>query len=227
MSDSHPLHTDRSYEDELNELRQALLMMAGRVEDMMTRALEALQSGDNKLARKTIDRDAAVNQAEIDIDDLCLQILARRQPMASDLRLIATALKMSTDLERIGDLAVNICERAIDMNRWPDGLSRDEVEEMAQIVIEMLGASMNAFSDRDSEAARQVIERDQAVDDLYTQIFRAALDMMKDHPERLEAGIHVLSVVKWLERIADHTTNLCEQVVFMVKGKDIRHPGKL
>jgi len=201
--------------------------MAGRVEAMIASSVKALVERDTNLARDTIAEDSVVNQAELENDGLCLQILAKRQPMASDLRFITLVLKMVTDLERIADLAVNICERAIDLNEEVQLKPYVDMPKMASIVQSMLHDAIEAFIDRDSAAARVVIERDDQVDEYYHVIFRDLLAIMVDDPEAVQRGIHIQSVAKYLERIADHATNLAEQVIFMVKGKDIRHEGKL
>jgi len=147
--------------------------------------------------------------------------------MASDLRFITLALKMVTDLERIGDLAVNIAERAIDLAAFPQVKPWEDMPRMADIVESMVRDAIDAFVRGDAEKARSVIARDDEVDDLYTRVFRDVLEIMIARPEVIEPGIHVQSVTKWLERIADHSTNLAEQVIFMIKGKDVRHLGKL
>lgn len=220
-------HTDREYEQELTELRTRLVEMANLVQRMIANAVKALGRRDVALARRTIEEDHMVNRAEVEADELCLVILAKRQPMASDLRFITLALKMVTDLERIGDLAVNICERAMELaNRPPFGLF-PEIERMAEIAQSMVRDAISAFVRGDVEMARQVIARDDEADELYFRVFRKILQTIIDDPTNVEPKICYQRVVKFLERIADHSTNLAEQVVFMVRGKDIRHIGKL
>ncbi len=222
-----PRHTDRSYEDELQDLRDRVLRMAGSVEAMLADALRALVQRDADLARRTIEADHEVNRAELEADELCLQILARRQPMASDLRFITLAFKMVTDLERIADLAVNISERAIDLCDGEQILPYDGIERMGTIVHSMIRDAIDAFVEGDEAKARAVIARDDEVDELYVQVFRGLLERMRTDSGAIERAIHVQSVAKFLERMADHGTNLAEQVIFMVKGKDVRHTGKL
>jgi phosphate transport system protein len=147
--------------------------------------------------------------------------------MASDLRFITLALKMVTDLERIGDLAVNICERTIDLVAMPERQNWADVSRMAEIVQSMVRDAIDAFIARDAAKAQEIIDRDGEVDDLYVRVFQETLDLMTGEGGNVERGIHIQSVAKWLERMADHSTNLAEQVIFMVKGKDIRHMGKL
>jgi phosphate transport system protein len=220
-------HTDREYDNQLRQLRDRLLLMAGHIEAMIANAIRALVERDVNLARRTIETDHKVNQAEIDIDELCLVILAKRQPMGSDLRFITLAFKMVTDLERIGDLAVNICERAIALAAEPPLGSYDDMIRTADLVQSMVRDAIDAFVHADDIKAQDVINRDDEVDELYHQLFRDILQMMMRDASTIQRGIHVQSVAKWLERIADHSTNLAELVVFMVNGKDIRHVGHL
>jgi len=219
-------HTDRVYEHELKTLRERLLRMAGRVEQMIADSVKALVEQDVQLARRTIEADRVVDRAEVETDELCLVILAKRQPVASDLRFITLSLKMVTDLERIGDLAVNICERAIDLGQDPPLKPWVDVPRMAAIVQGMVRDAIDAFVAGDVQRAQSVVDRDQSLDDLYTRVFRDLLSTMLNDGSKVERGIHAQSVAKWLERMGDHATNLAEQVVFMVKGKDIRHVAK-
>lgn len=217
------VHTDREYENDLKKLRESLLKMAGRVEEMIASSVKALVERDIALARSTIAADHLVNRAEVETDELCLVILAKRQPVASDLRFITLSLKMVTDLERIGDLAVNICERAIDLGQDAPLKPWVDVPRMAAIVQAMVRDSIDAFVAGDADRAQSVIERDRELDELYIRVFRELLSAMLADTSIVERGIHAQSVAKWLERMGDHATNLAEQVVFMVKGKDIRH----
>jgi phosphate transport system protein len=220
-------HTDREYENELKELRERLLLMAGRVEEMITKSIKALIDRDAILARKTIEADRRVNRDEMEIDEMCLVVLAKRQPMASDLRFITLSLKMVVDLERIGDLAVNICERAIDLAPQPPLRPYTDIPQMAQLVRGMLHDAVDSFVDRDADKAQSVIDRDDLVDQHYLHTFQELLEVMQKNAGGVHRGLQLQSVAKWLERMADHITNLAEQVIFMVKGKDIRHAGKL
>ncbi|MCC7542283.1 MAG: phosphate signaling complex protein PhoU [Deltaproteobacteria bacterium] len=220
-------HTDRTYEAELQQLRERILLMAGTVEEMIARSVRALVDGDAELARRTIEIDGKVNLLERETDELCLLILAKRQPLGSDLRFITLALKMVTDLERIGDLAVNICERAIDLSQGPRFDSFADITRMAEIAQQMVTHAIDAFVRGDADRAQQVLDRDDELDELYHHVFRQILAQMLADPSLVERGIHVQSVAKVLERIGDHGTNLAEAVVFMVNGTDIRHQGKL
>lgn len=219
-------HTDRDYEAELTHLRERLLLMAGRVEVMIADAVRAMVDRDADLAADVIKEDHRVNRDEVETDEFCLKVLARRQPMASDLRFITLALKMVTDLERIADLAVNICERAIDLSAEPPLKPYDGIIRMASLTQSMVRDAIDAFISGEVDAAREVLVRDDEVDELYRLVFRDLLAIMVKEPSAIERGIHVQSVAKYLERMADHSTNLAEQVIFMVKGKDIRHIGK-
>ncbi len=219
-------HTARKFEAELSSLREDLLLMAGRVEEMIHRAGQALVQRDIKIAQETIELDRAVNRAEVEIDERCLVILARHQPLASDLRFVTLAMKMVTDLERIADLAVNICERAIDLSRADRIVVHADIPKMTRLVQEQVAGSIDAFVNKDSSKAWEVLENDDEVDELYHQVFEDTLGRMRLDSEKVHQLIHVQSVAKWLERMGDHSTNLAELVIFMLEGRDIRHPGR-
>ena len=217
-------HIVRSYTRELEELRRSLVLMAGRVEEMIGDAVLAIVEEDVERARRVIEADKAVNRDELDIDARCLQILARWQPMASDLRFITLTLKMVTDLERIGDLAVNICDRAVDLSGHPPAPISPKIARMGRYVQNMVRGAIEAFVQRDAALAAEVIDQDDEVDELYHALFRQQLTLMDSERRLVERGILIQSVAKYLERIGDHCTNLAEQVIFMVNGRDIRHP---
>ena len=221
-----PARTDRSYEAELRELRERLLLMAGRVEKIITESVRAFLNRDAELALATIAADHVVNRNEIEADQHCLRILAKRQPMASDLRFITLSLKMVTDLERISDLGVNICERAIDLEAEETVRRFEGIATMGTVARGMVHDAIEAFVTGAADEAKAVVDRDDEVDNLYNVVFRNILDAMIDDPAAVHLCIHQLSVAKYLERMADHATNLAEQVVFMVEGMDIRHIGK-
>jgi len=220
-------HTDREYEAELATVRDQILHMAAHVESMIANATRALLQQDLELAQQTIGDDHKVNRLEVETDDLCLRILARRQPVASDLRFVTIALKMVTDIERIGDLAVDICERTLALRTKPPLAAFTVIERMAELSESMIRDAIDAFVNADPALAREVVERDQQVDDLYQSLCSEVVDVMRSDAKKVKRGIHVLSIAKFLERIGDHGTNLAEQVIFMIKGKDIRHLGKL
>jgi phosphate transport system protein len=216
------LHTDRRYEEELAHLRQLILEMGGLVERQIGDATASLASADRARAEQTIERDHQVNRYDVDIDEECLRLLALHQPAARDLRLITTALKITTDLERVGDMAVNICERAIDLSEKPSSLQVD-LPRMADTVRKMLRESLDAFVREDAELALSVCKEDDTIDALHAQMFAEVLGRMTHDPSLVVVGTTQLFVSKYLERIADHATNIAEMVIFMVKGKSIRH----
>ncbi len=217
-------HTDRDYETELADLRKAFLRMGLEAEDMIAGAMKALVDRDSELAKRVYDADHQVNLLEVEIDERCIRILARRQPVAVDLRFIATALKSVTDLERIGDMVANICDRVIELNQEPPLRSYDTLQLMGAAAAGMVHDALAAFVARDAERAEQLLGRDGAVDDYYGQLFEELLQDMMADPKNVYRATRLQSVAKYLERIADHATNLAEMVIFLVKGKDIRHP---
>ncbi|HVR02573.1 MAG TPA: phosphate signaling complex protein PhoU [Polyangia bacterium] len=219
-------HTNREYEQELRRLREQLLLMGAKVEEMIRGSIRALTERETALAEQMISFDKRINQLELEIDELCMQILARRQPVASDLRFITMALKLVTDLERIGDLGVNICERVVELNAEPPLKPYVDMPNMAREVQEMLHEALDAFVAADADRAQRVIVRDRNVDAYYMQIFRELLTYMMEDPRNIFRATRLQSIAKYLERIGDHVTNLGEMVVFMVKGKDIRHGGR-
>jgi phosphate transport system protein len=226
MENTQPQHTNRQYEEELRGLRTSLLQMGGLVERQIANAIDALVDRESELARRTIAKDAEVNRMDIDTDALCIRLLALRQPAASDLRFITTGLKVTTDLERIGDMAVNICERVLELNHEPMLKPYIDIPRMATLAQSMVKDSLDAFVNNDTDLAEQVIDRDDEVDQLNYQIFRELLSYMAEEPRTIGRATRILFVSKYLERIADHATNIAEMVVFMVKGKTIRHMDK-
>ena len=220
-------HTDRKYREELRRLRRRLLAMTGRVEEMIAHSVESLVERDQTLAEDTILADNQVNLDEIETDELCLIILAKWQPMATDLRFITQAMKMVTDLERIGDLAVNVCERSLQLSSEPASKPFIDIPRMAVIVQKMLRDAVDAFVEGDAHKAQAVIDSDDEVDRIFYQVFRNLLALMMQDDAHVERGMQIQSVAKVLERMADHCTNLAEQVIFLVKGEDVRHIGKL
>lgn len=210
----------------LTEVRRRLLLMAGYVEQMIAASVRALSHQDRELARRTIELDAKVNTSEVDTDQLCMHVLAAEELDESELRFVALSLKMVTDLERIGDLAVNICERAIDLSQHPPLRSYEDIHRMADVVQSMVRDAIDAFVERSPDKARAVIHVDDDVDALYGRVFTEVLDAMRSDGDSIARGIHIQSVAKWLERMADHATNIAEQVIFMTEGQDVRHIGR-
>jgi phosphate transport system protein len=219
------VHTNRAYESELRELKDKLLRMAGLVEEMIQHATQAVVDGDLDLARSTIGADARVNNLEVETDELCLLILAKRQPVASDLRMITLAMKMVTDLERIGDLAVNIGERVLALGGAPSPAVAARLQRMSVVGQGMIRDAIDGFIASDVAKARTVFARDPEVDRGYRELTIELQGEMMKAPDAVERGIHLGAIAKFLERIADHATNLAEMVIFHVEGKDIRHRG--
>jgi phosphate transport system protein len=222
-----PQHTDRGYEQQLSQLRTSVLEMGGLVEDQIAQAVRALTDRDMKLARATIDRDHTVNRFDVEVDDLCVKLLALHQPAARDLRLITTALKITTDLERIGDLAAHIAERALELDAEtptePKAESMIDLPLMANLARTMLHRALDAFVQEDPELALDVCRSDDAIDKLHDQLFRALLAFMVEDPSTIARTMRLLFVSKNLERVGDHATNIAEMVIFLVKGRSIRH----
>ena len=218
-------HTDQGYENDLESLREQLLLMGAKVEEMIASSMRALIDRDTLLAREMIDFDRQINRIEMETDEACLRILARRQPVASDLRFITIALKLVTDLERIGDLGVNMCERIIELNDEPPLKPYLDLPQMAEAAQGMVHDALDAFVKGDADRAQQIIDRDKILDSYYADIFRVLLTYMMEDPRNIYRATRVQSIAKYLERIGDHATNLAEMVVFMVRGKDIRHTG--
>lgn len=216
-------HTDREYEQQLRRIRERLLSMGAAVEEMIATGLRALLDRDGELAQRTIDADKAIDRMEVEIDELCLRVLARRQPVASDLRSITISLKLVTDLERIADLAVNIAERVLELNQEPPLKPYIDLPLMAEEAQGMVRQALEAFVAGDAAVAKQVIARDEVVDAYNAQIFRELLTYMMEDPRNIARATRLQSIAKYLERIGDHATNLAEMVVFMVEAKDIRH----
>jgi phosphate transport system protein len=216
-------HTDKRYEEDLKKLREDILYMGGLVEDQIQKAVSSLVDRDSALAETIIERDHEVNRLDVEIDDVCIRLLALHQPAARDLRFITTALKITTDLERIGDMAVNICERALELNEEPQLKPYIDIPRMARTSERMIRESLDAFVREDTDLALKVCKDDQEVDDLNSQIFRETISFMIEDPHTINRAMKISSISKYLERIADHATNIAEMVVFMVKGKSIRH----
>ena len=216
-------HFSRQFDTELNEIREKLLEMGGKVEMMISNAMIALVERNTELAEKTIAFDHEVNRLEMEIDERCLEVLARRQPAARDLRFITLALKIVTDLERIGDQCANIAKRVKELNQEPSLKPYIDLPRMAQAASIMVKEALDAFVRGDENLAIKVCEDDQVVDDLNEQIQRELLTFMMGDPSTISRAIRINHISKCLERIADHATNVAEMVIFMVKGKDIRH----
>ncbi len=218
-----PLHTDKQYEEELQQLRAKLLEMGGLVEKQITDAMDALTRRDSAEARAIIERDHMVNYLDVAVDEACTRLVALHQPAARDLRLIMTSTKITTDLERIGDIAQNICERAIELNQEPPVKLNVDLPHMAEWARSMLRDSLDAFVREDHELALRVCQRDDYIDNLTAKTFDDVLTFMAQDPQSVARATRTLFIAKYLERIADHATNIAEMVIFLAKGKSIRH----
>ena len=216
-------HTDKRYEEELTKLREEILYMGGLVEDQIQKAVKSLVDRDSELCNIIIERDHEVNRLDVNIDDQCIKLLALHQPAGRDLRFITTGLKITTDLERIGDMAVNICERALELNQEGQLKPYIDIPRMARISVLMIRESLDAFVREDTDLALKVCKDDDQVDQLNAQIFREVITFMIEDPHTIARAMKISSISKYLERIADHATNIAEMVIFMVKGKSIRH----
>jgi phosphate transport system protein len=213
----------RHFHEELDALRQTLLAMGGLVEDQIRRAMRALLERDDVLAQEVIDRDRQVNTYDVEVDEQCVELLALHQPAASDLRFITTAMKIVTDLERIGDQAVNIAQRVLELNRDPQLKPYIDLPRMADKAQRMVKESLDAFVAGDTALARQVCGADAEVDALKEQIFRELLTFMMEDPRTIPRAIRIILISRFLERVADHATNIAEMVVYLVEGKMVRH----
>ncbi len=213
----------RHFHEELDALKQTLLAMGGLVEDQIRRAMRALLERDDVIAQEVIDRDRQVNTYDVEVDEQCVNLLALHQPAASDLRFITTAMKIVTDLERIGDQAVNIAQRALELNREPQLKPYIDLPRMADRAQRMVKESLDAFVAGDTALARQVCAADAEVDALKEQIFRELLTFMMEDPRTVSRAIRVILISRCMERVADHATNIAEMVIYLVEGKMVRH----
>ena len=211
------------FEEELQVLKNRLLSMGALVEDRVHRAVQALMERDLSAAEVVSNGDQEVNDLQIEIDDRCVKVLALQQPMAADLRFITSAIKINADLERIGDQAVNIAENAARILSHPPLKPLIDLPRMAEIAQRMTRDSLDAFVRRDPELARNILARDDEVDQLKDQVFRVLLTYMMADPATIERALGLILISRNLERIADHATNIAEDVIFVVEAKDVRH----
>jgi phosphate transport system protein len=214
---------ERHFQDELQQLKNRLLTMGGLVEERVHSAIVALIERRAGTAERTVAGDREINELQIEIDECCLKLLALQQPMAVDLRLIAAAMKINTDLERIGDQAVNIAQNTLRLIEKPPLKPLIDIPRMAAVAEEMIRDSLDAFVRRDAALARKVLRRDDEVDAMKDHIFRVLLTYMMADPGTIERALALILVSRNLERIADHATNIAEDVIFMVEARDVRH----
>ena len=213
----------RHFDEELSDLKTKLLRMAGLAEDQIDKALTALVTRDSALARQVIERDHQVNALDVEIDEESIRLLALHQPAARDLRLVTTAMKIATELERISDLAENVSERVIELNEEPQLKPYIDIPLMGKMARVMVKESIDAFVKSDATLARKVLTNDDYVDDLMEQLFRELLSYMLEDTRTITRAIRLSFIAKYLERMADHATNIAELVVYLVEGKIIRH----
>jgi phosphate transport system protein len=213
----------RHFQEELEQLQARLLAMGGLAEDRVRASIEGLVSRDRTTIDGVLESDAPINQLHVEIDNRCFTLLALHQPMAVDLRAIVSAVKINTDLERVGDLAVNIAEAATRYLKHPPVKELIDIPRMARIAQTMLRDALDAFVRRDITLAQTVLDKDDELDGLKTQVFRELLSYMLEDPQTIEPALDLVLVSRHLERIGDHATNVAEDVIFMVSARDVRH----
>ncbi|MDY6854234.1 MAG: phosphate signaling complex protein PhoU [Thermodesulfobacteriota bacterium] len=216
---------ERQFEKELLELRKRLVDMGTLVEEAIANAVKSLVNRDCELARKTIECDCRIDELEVELEEGVIKILALRQPIARDLRFIIKSLKIIASLERIGDHAVNICEKALELNKEPKLKEYIDIPRMAKAVQIMLKEVLDAFINEDVDLAFKVCGDDHIIDNLNDQILRELLTFMMEDPHTIARAIRIIQISKYLERIGDLATNIAESVIYMVNAKDIRHGG--
>ena len=215
---------ERHFEHDLERIKTTMLRMGGMVEDMVANAVKALSERDDVLAQRVIGADRQVDLMEMEADDLCHEVLARHQPTAGDLRFLVAVMKILSDLERIGDSAVNMAQGVVLLNaEAPLEPEMHEIPPMAQTTRQMVRDALDAFTKRSADLALQVCGRDDLVDNAYRNLFRQLHSTMLADPKRVNRALHLLLISRNLERIADHATNIAEDVIYYVEGRDIRH----
>jgi len=214
---------NRPFDEELRDMRKTLLHMAAQVEESIVLSVRSLKERREDLAREVLRNEDLINRFDLDVDEIGMRLLALRQPMAADLRFITSAMKIASDLERIGDLAVNIVEQSLVLITSPPLKPLIDIPEMARLAQGMIKDALHAFVDKDEALARAVCERDDAVDHLNEQVFRELLTYMMSDRDTIPRAMGLLLVSRQLERMADHATNIAEDVIYMVSGRIIKH----
>lgn len=214
---------ERHFDEQLRQLREKLLRMAALAEETINLAVTGLKSRDEATAAKVFEEEKKINVLDVEIDQLCMELLALKQPMAGDLRFITSINRIGSELERIADQSVNIAERTLQLLRLPALKPLIDIPRMAGLAQKMVGDSITAFVNRDADLAVEVCKRDDEVDDLNDQIFRELLTYMLQNPKNIERALDLILVGRHLERIADHATNISEDVIYLVRGKSIKH----
>jgi phosphate transport system protein len=214
------------FEQELDELKKKLLVMAGNAETAVTRAVRAMVDRDDNAARRVKQDDTILDEFEKEIDEISINLLAKA-PLASELRLITVAMKISHDLERVGDEATTIARRALELNQEPPLHTEVDLPAMASLALQMLKEALEAFVNRDTAKARAIIPRDKQIDSLNKQLQRELASYMVERPATITRCLHLMTISKSLERVGDHATNIAEEVVYLHEGEDIRHDPKI
>ena len=215
----------RHFDEELRELKKKILEMDSLVEAAIDYSIKALADRKEELILEVIKKEEGINKIHLEIDEICLRLIALRQPMAADLRFIAAALRINSELERMGDLAVNITDATSELLKEPPLKPLMDIPKMSSLSRQMTKDALDAFINRDVELAKNVISRDDEVDDLKDRLFRELLTYMMSDPKAIKRALELILVSRHLERIGDHATNIAEDVVFIVLGEDIRHPN--
>ena len=213
----------RHFQDELDDLKSTLVGMAGLAEEQVRKAVKALFERSIEQANEVVDNDDRIDELEVQVDEMAIRLLALQQPMARDLRFITTAMRISNDLERVGDHAVNIAQDVKYLTDAPPFPVLPEIEEMVRLSTDMLADALDAFVRGDHERAREILERDDRVDELHENNFRILLTHMMEDPRKITAGMDLLLISGNLERIADLATNICEYVIYLVQGSSVKH----
>jgi phosphate transport system protein len=220
-------HTSQAFEVELAEVRRQLLAMGEQVDQVVEASGRALLERNVELANQIIVGDRETDSMELEIDHLCLEILARRQPLAGDLRLLTSALKLVVDLERVGDLGVSIAERVVELGSEPPLVPYDDLMVMLTTARGMVSEALRALVQQDVAGANRVIDKDDVVDAYYGQIFNHVVGRMREDPDNISRATRIQAISKYIERIGDHATNIAERVIFILTGEDVRHLGRL
>jgi phosphate transport system protein len=217
----------RHFEEELDNLRNRLLEMSGLVEDSVYRSIKSLLEKDEEAAQQVLQNEAKINRLEIQIDELATSLLARVQPMATDLRFITAAMKINNDLERMGDISVNIVRRTLVLMHEPMPKEVVDIPHMATLAQSMIRQSLDAFVRKDAELARSILTSDDAIDQLRDSVYEELVSLMERDPTTVRQSINLMFVARALERLADHATNIAEDVLFLVEGVEVRHHAEV
>jgi len=222
---SYPM--TRHFEEELDNLRNRLLEMSGLVEDSVYRSIQSLIEKDEVAAQQVLQNEARINRMEIEIDELATSLLARVQPMATDLRFITAAIKINNDLERMGDISVNIVRRTLVLMREPMPKELVDIPHMATLAQSMIRNSLDAFVRKDAELARSILTSDDVIDQLRDSVYEELIGLMERDPTTVRQSINLMFIARALERLADHATNIAEDVLFLVEGVEVRHHAEV